>query len=56
MLFNSRVLLVTQVMPHFALGDEATTKQALMRHMVSASTGMPRQDIECLFNYDQADA
>ncbi len=45
---------VTQVMPNFALGDEATTKQLLMKYMVSASTGIPRQDLELFFNYDQA--
>ncbi len=44
----------TQLMPDFALGDEATTKQTLMKYTVSASTGIPRQDIETLFNYDQA--
>lgn len=45
---------VTKLMPGFALGDESTTKQALMKHMVSASTGIPRQDIEFLFNFDHA--
>ncbi len=45
---------VTQIMPDFALGDAATTKQVLMKYMVSASTGIPRQDIETLFNYDHA--
>lgn len=45
---------VTKLMPGFALGDEATTKQLLMKHMVSASTGMPRQDIEFFFNFDRA--
>jgi CubicO group peptidase (beta-lactamase class C family) len=44
---------VTQIMPDFALGDAATTKQVLMKYMVSASTGIPRQDMELLFNYDQ---
>ena len=45
---------VTQVMPEFKLGNEAITKQLLMRHMVSASTGIPRQDIEFLLNYGKA--
>ncbi len=45
---------VKEVMSVFELGDEATTNQLLMKHMVSASTGMPRQDIEFFFNYDQA--
>jgi CubicO group peptidase (beta-lactamase class C family) len=45
---------VNQVMPDFALGDEATTKKLLMKHLVSASTGIPRQDMELFFNYNQA--
>lgn len=45
---------VTQVMSDFALGDEVTTQKLLMKYMVSASTGIPRQDIECMFNYDHA--
>ncbi len=45
---------VTEIMPDFALGDAATTKQVLMKYMVSASAGLPRQDMEFLFNYDQA--
>ena len=45
---------VTQLMPDFALGDAATTKQVLMKYMVSASAGLPRQDMEFIFNYDQA--
>jgi len=45
---------VTQIMPDFALADASITKQMLMKYTVSASTGMSRQDIECLFNYDHA--
>jgi CubicO group peptidase (beta-lactamase class C family) len=45
---------VTEVMPDFALGDKATTQRMLMKYTVSASTGMPRQDLEAMFNYDQA--
>lgn len=45
---------VTEIMPNFALGDKATTQQMLMKYTVSASTGMPRQDLEAMFNYDQA--
>lgn len=45
---------VIQIMPDFALGDDTTTQQVLMKYMVSASTGIPRQDIENFFNYDQA--
>lgn len=42
---------VTQVMPQFKLGDKTTTQRLLMKHMVSASTGIPRQDMESIFNY-----
>jgi len=45
---------VTQLMPAFALGDEAMTKKLTMQNTVSASTGMPRQDMELLFNYNAA--
>jgi CubicO group peptidase (beta-lactamase class C family) len=42
---------VTEVLPSFALGDAATTAAATMRHMVCACTGMPRQDLEFIFEY-----
>ncbi len=42
---------VTEVLPGFALGDATTTAQATMRHMVCACTGMPRQDLEFIFEY-----
>ena len=45
---------VTELMPNFALGNEETTKQVLMKHMVSASTGISRQDMEFFFNFDRA--
>lgn len=45
---------VTQLMPTFALGNEAMTKKLTMQNTVSASTGMPRQDMELLFNYNTA--
>jgi CubicO group peptidase (beta-lactamase class C family) len=41
---------VTQVMPSFKLGDADTTRQVLMRHLICACTGMPRQDMEWLLN------
>jgi len=40
---------VVQVLPTFGLGDDATTKQATMRHTACACTGMPRQDLEMIF-------
>src|SRR5437773_10121827 len=45
---------VTEVYPAFKLGDAATTSQVLVKHLISASTGMPRQDMEWLCEYRQA--
>jgi CubicO group peptidase (beta-lactamase class C family) len=42
---------VTQLLPEFKLGDEATTKQVLVKHLICACTGMPRQDLEWVFEY-----
>lgn len=42
---------VAEIFPAFKLGDEATTKQVLVKHLVCACTGMPRQDLEWLFEY-----
>ena len=41
---------VTQLLPTFKLGDAATTRQVLVRHLICACTGLPRQDLEWLFN------
>jgi CubicO group peptidase (beta-lactamase class C family) len=41
---------VTQVYPSFRLGDDATTKQVLVRHLVCACTGLPRKDFQWLMN------
>jgi len=41
---------VVQVMPSFKLGDAATTRQVLIKHLICACTGMPRQDMEWLLN------
>jgi len=45
---------VTQVDPSFKLGDAATTRQVLVKHLICACTGMPRQDLEWLFEYRNA--
>lgn len=45
---------VTHVMPTFKLGTEATTQQLLMKYMVAANTGIPRQDVGYFFNFDKA--
>ncbi len=42
---------VTELFPDFRLGSEATTKQVLVKHLICACTGMPRQDLEWLFEY-----
>ena len=42
---------VTEIYPDFALGDAETTRQVLVRHLVGACTGLPRQDFEWLFKF-----
>src|SRR5262249_30537201 len=42
---------VTELYPAFKLGDAATTKAVLVKHLVCACTGMPRQDLEWLLEY-----
>jgi CubicO group peptidase (beta-lactamase class C family) len=38
-----------KLMPDFCLGDDKTTKRLTMRHTVSASTGLPRDDMGFYF-------
>jgi len=38
-----------QILPTFALGDPDTTKRLTMRYTVCACTGLPRQDMEWVF-------
>jgi CubicO group peptidase (beta-lactamase class C family) len=45
---------VTELYPPFRLGDAETTRQVLVKHLVCACTGMPRQDFEWLFNFGGA--
>jgi CubicO group peptidase (beta-lactamase class C family) len=45
---------VTELYPDFRLGDASTTRQVLVKHLVCACTGMPRQDFEWLFNFAKA--
>jgi CubicO group peptidase (beta-lactamase class C family) len=45
---------VTEVYPAFKLGDAETTRQVLVKHLLCACTGLPRQDFEWLFNYTAA--
>jgi CubicO group peptidase (beta-lactamase class C family) len=42
---------VIEVYPKFKLGNEDTSKEVLVRHLICACTGMPRQDLEWLFNF-----
>ena len=43
----------TSIYPSFKLGDADTTRQVLVRHLVCACTGLPRQDLEWLFEYEK---
>ena len=45
---------VTKALPEFSLGDEATTRQVLVKHLICACTGLPRQDLEWLFEFEDA--
>jgi CubicO group peptidase (beta-lactamase class C family) len=40
--------------PAFKLGDAKTTNSVLIKHLICACTGMPRQDMEWLFEYNKA--
>jgi CubicO group peptidase (beta-lactamase class C family) len=42
---------VVALLKDFSLADPAITQRLEMRHTVSASTGMPRQDYEFIFRY-----
>lgn len=43
---------VTSVLPSFALGDPELTRKVVMWHMSCACTGMPRNDLENIFEYE----
>ncbi|MES2898493.1 MAG: serine hydrolase domain-containing protein [Pseudomonadota bacterium] len=42
---------VTQLYPAFKLGTDAVTSQVLVKHLVCACTGLPRQDLEWIFEF-----
>jgi CubicO group peptidase (beta-lactamase class C family) len=42
---------VTTLLPSFRLGDAETTRSVLVKHLICACTGMPRQDLEWIFEY-----
>jgi len=41
----------TELLPAFKLGDADTTSKVLVRHLICACTGMPRQDLEWLLEF-----
>src|SRR5262249_58091362 len=42
---------VTAVLPSFKLGNDEVTKQVLVKHLICACTGLPRQDLEWIFEW-----
>lgn len=40
---------VTTLLPQFKLGDADTTSKVLVKHLICACTGLPRQDMEMIF-------
>ena len=45
---------VINVYPSFKLGSEDTTKKVLVKNLICACTGLPRQDLEWIFEFKQA--
>jgi CubicO group peptidase (beta-lactamase class C family) len=45
---------VTKVFPSFKLGDAETTTKVLIKHLICACTGLPRQDFEWILEYKNA--
>jgi CubicO group peptidase (beta-lactamase class C family) len=41
----------TAVLPTFKLGNDDTTKQVQIKHLICACTGLPRQDLEMIFQF-----
>ena len=41
---------VTKLYPAFRLGSDDATRQVLLKHLVCACTGLPRKDMEWVFN------
>jgi CubicO group peptidase (beta-lactamase class C family) len=42
---------VTSLLPSFKLGDADITSRVLVKHLICACTGLPRQDFEWLFEF-----
>jgi len=47
---------VTRIDPRFRLGDPDVTRRILVKHLVCACPGLPRQDLEWLFTFDRSSA
>ena len=47
---------VTKLLPSFALGDPDATRRVTMAHTVCACTGLPRWDMEFIFEWEKATA
>jgi len=45
---------VIEAYPTFKLGDTDVTRKVLLKHLVCACTGLPRQDLEWLFEFKNA--
>jgi CubicO group peptidase (beta-lactamase class C family) len=45
---------VTHVYPSFKIGDPEVTQRILLKHLVCACTGLPRQDFEWLFTFNRS--
>src|SRR5207302_5375521 len=45
---------VIEVYPSFKLGDAETTKKVLVKNLICACTGLPRQDLEWIFECKNA--
>jgi CubicO group peptidase (beta-lactamase class C family) len=45
---------VIEIYPSFKLGSADTTKKVLVKHLICACTGLPRQDLEWLFEFKNA--
>jgi len=42
---------VTSLLPGFKLGDAETTRRVEVKHLICACTGLPRQDLEMIFQF-----
>src|SRR5690606_38069612 len=47
---------VTSVLPKFKLADPVATRKMQIKHLLCACTGLPRQDLEWLMEFEHATA